>query len=129
MDANTEGDALIAALVGTFYGRARRDPMLGPLFADTIHDWDEHLGRIRAFWTYQLLGRGAYSAPMFMLHAVLPLQPEHFERWLALFGEAAAEILPAELCQRAMAKATHMSASIKAGMFTVPSHRFGRSPG
>ncbi|PWC32017.1 group III truncated hemoglobin [Azospirillum sp. TSO22-1] len=129
MDADTDRNELIAALVATFYERARCDPMLGPVFDTAIHDWEEHLSRIRDFWAHHLLGSGHYSGPVFMPHAVLPLEPAHFDRWLELFGETATEILPDDLCQRAMARATHMSASIKAGMFTVPGHRFGRPPG
>lgn len=128
MDADTEGDRLIAALVDTFYDRARRDPELAPIFADAIHDWDTHLDRIRQFWAAHLLGRGGYSGQIFMMHAVLPLTPEHFDRWLELFGQTASEILPAGMRGRAMARANHMSSSIKVGMFTVPTHRFGKRP-
>lgn len=35
-----------------------------------------------------LFGTGNYQGAPFPKHAVLPIQQEHFERWLALFVEA-----------------------------------------
>jgi len=35
----------IATLVSRFYGKARRDPTIGPLFETAVDDWDEHLGK------------------------------------------------------------------------------------
>lgn len=115
----------VSDLVEIFYGRAREDALLRPLFVETIHDWDAHLARIKDFWSKQLLGTERYSGHSFMQHAVLPIEPAHFERWLALFDATAAELLPPDAHRQAMAKANHMSASFQAGMFTVPSHRFG----
>jgi len=121
--AITEQD--IAELVHRFYDRARQDAMLGPIFADAIKDWGEHLSRNVDFWSSSLLGTGRYRGNPFMLHAVLPLEPEQFDRWLDLFRETAEAVLPAPYAAKALAKAAHMSESIKAGMFTVPGHRFG----
>ena len=33
----------ITALVDRFYAKARRDPLIGPVFNDAVEDWDEHL--------------------------------------------------------------------------------------
>ena len=33
----------IAALVERFYSKARRDPMIGPVFNAAVEDWDTHL--------------------------------------------------------------------------------------
>jgi len=115
----------VSDLVEVFYARAREDALLGPLFVDTIHDWDAHLARIKDFWSKQLLGTERYSGHSFMQHAVLPIEPAHFDRWLALFDATAAELLPPDAHKTAMTKANHMSASFQAGMFTVPGHRFG----
>ena len=41
-------DAMIERLVRTFYGRARRDPLLGPVFDGTVQDWERHITRICA---------------------------------------------------------------------------------
>src|SRR3954467_8752512 len=52
----------IRALVQTFYGRAREDELIGPIFNRTVEDWDEHIGRISDFWVLLLFKLGAYSA-------------------------------------------------------------------
>lgn len=127
--SSAEVEAAIAVLVDKFYDRARQDPLLAPVFADSIDDWDGHLARIRDFWSRHLNGAphgGGGRGGFFMMHAVLPIEPAHFDRWLALFGETVAEVLPPALQGVAMGRAKHMADSISAGMFTAPGHRFGR---
>ena len=41
-------EAMIERLVRTFYGRARLDTLIGPIFEDKVHDWERHLGRMCA---------------------------------------------------------------------------------
>ncbi|EEX96548.1 SEC-independent protein translocase TatC, partial [Brucella ceti M644/93/1] len=36
----------IDRLVEIFYGRAREDEIIGPIFNRTVKDWDHHLARI-----------------------------------------------------------------------------------
>ena len=41
----------IAGLVDQFYGRARLDPRLGPIFEAHVHgDWGPHLDKMKGFW-------------------------------------------------------------------------------
>ena len=42
-------EAIIERLVRTFYDRVRTDPLLGPVFAAKIQDWEPHLQRMCAF--------------------------------------------------------------------------------
>ncbi len=120
----------VARLVDRFYDRARRDPLLGPVFDAAIHDWDGHLSGIRDFWAHHLLGTPRQGqGHMFMAHARLPIGPAHFDRWLALFDETAAELLPPDAREHAMKRANHVADSIRAGMFTVPGVRFGQPAG
>lgn len=109
----------ITALVHGFYARAREDALLGPVFAAEVDDWDHHHLVIRAFWSRVLLGTDRYGGSPYPVHVRLPVRPEHFERWLALFREAAAEFLPLEAAQVAIGKAEMMAASFKAGLFTL----------
>ena len=51
----------IAGLVPVFYGRVRKDPMLGPIFNGAIEDWPEHIEKLRAFWSSVMLGSGRYK--------------------------------------------------------------------
>ena len=43
-DEITEG--AIAAMVARFYGKARQDAMIGPLFNAAVADWAEHLVKL-----------------------------------------------------------------------------------
>ncbi len=107
----------ISALVHGFYDRARADDRLGPLFAAAIDDWDGHLRIVEDFWSHVLLGTGRYRGTPFPPHKRLPIELEHFERWLALFSQTAVEVLPPAAAAAAIAKARQMSESFKAGLF------------
>ncbi len=55
----------IATLVRRFCGKARLDPTLGPVFEDTVDDWNEHLDKLCDFWSSVMLTTGRYkSNPM-----------------------------------------------------------------
>ncbi len=103
--------------VRLFYAKAQNDTLLGPLFERSIHDWEHHFGRIRDFWSRVLLGTARYSGHPYPVHTGLPVEPEHFSRWVSLFEEAARETLPAPHALQAIEKARHMSTSFQAGIF------------
>lgn len=88
MKKDIETPADVEILVHTFYGKVREDEMLKDIFNNVIEDrWPEHLEKLVKFWSTVLLGiEGYYGAP-FAPHAGLPVEREHFERWLALFHE------------------------------------------
>lgn len=89
-DIDTSED--IKRLVDAFYKRVNRDALLGPIFNEVAHvDWALHLPALYRFWDSMLLGAGSYQGAPFPKHAVLPIQQEHFERWLALFVETVNE--------------------------------------
>jgi hemoglobin len=84
----------IGELVNRFYAKARVDEMLGPIFAEAIGDrWDSHLATMKMFWSSIMLGSASYKGNPMAVHLRLPnLSPRHFERWLALWRETAAEV-------------------------------------
>ena len=82
-------DAMIEALVRRFYERVRIDPLLGPVFDARIVAWEPHLQRMCAFWSSVMLRSGEYSGQPMPLHAPLPVEAAHFDRWLALFSASA----------------------------------------
>ncbi|WP_091680352.1 group III truncated hemoglobin [Methylocapsa palsarum] len=110
-------EAAISLCVKEFYHKARRDDLLGPIFNKVILDWDVHLRLIEKFWSKALLMTDDYTGSPFVHHMKLPVELEHFERWLSLFEEAADATLPAEYTKKAIAKARHMAESFKAGIF------------
>jgi hemoglobin len=112
-----EVEEAIRVCVREFYTKARQDPLLGPIFNSTVVDWDVHLCIIANFWSKALLQTDRYNGSPFVLHMNLPIEPEHFDRWLALFEETVKTTLPADYAAKALAKARHMGESFKAGIF------------
>src|SRR5580700_10392311 len=86
-------EAEIDTLVETFYARVREDATIGPIFNKQVEDWPEHLALLKSFWASVLLGAGTFRGNPLEKHMMLPLQPEHFQVWLALFRETAREVL------------------------------------
>lgn len=104
-------------LVKEFYALAGADPVIGPVFARAIPNWDEHFQVVQDFWSRALLGTGRYSGTPFSAHIALKLKPEHFTRWVALFSETARRVLEPAAADRAIAKVEHMSTCFQAGLF------------
>lgn len=78
----------IHLLVNTFYGKVRQDDLIGPIFNAVIQDkWPLHLEKMYAFWQTVLLQEITYGGSPFPPHAKLPVEKEHFDRWLSLFRE------------------------------------------
>jgi len=78
----------IKLLVDSFYGKVRKDDMLGPIFNQRIGDkWPQHLDKMHRFWQTVLLDERTYYGSPFLPHANLPVEKEHFSQWLKLFFE------------------------------------------
>jgi hemoglobin len=86
----------ISNLVDRFYAKVRRDDVIGPVFNAMIDDWPFHLAKLKDFWSTVMLRTGRYKGDPMMVHLPLPLDPEHFHRWLTLFAETANEVMPPE---------------------------------
>ena len=91
----------IGLCVRRFYETAQKDPLLAPVFEVSIADWEHHFSKLQDFWSRALLGTERYSGFPFPPHLRLPVEPEHFARWLALFERTAGETLPPELAEKA----------------------------
>jgi hemoglobin len=108
----------LEALVALFYGRVRQDPLIGPVFNRAIHDWDEHLGKLQAFWSSVMLTSGRYKGrplPAHIRHGE-SITPAAFERWLELWREATAETLPAPAAAAMQEKAARIAESLSLGI-------------
>ena len=95
-----------------FYRKVRRDPVLGPVFAARITDWCPHLERMVAFWSSVALMTGRYHGAPMPAHAELPIEWEHFERWLTLFRETAEETCPGEGAAHVITAAERIARSL-----------------
>ena len=106
----------ISTLVDAFYAKVRRDPDIGPIFNAIVGDWPHHLSTLKDFWSTVLLTTGRYKGDPMMTHLQLPLDPDHFSRWLALFAETANEVLSPKHAAIVIAKSHRIAQNFKAGI-------------
>lgn len=100
----------IKLLVDSFYGKVRKNELLGPIFDGVIQDrWPHHLGKMYTFWETILLGNHTYYGSPFPPHAKLPVDGEHFQEWLRLFYETLDEHFTGEKAEEAKWRAGKMA--------------------
>ena len=76
----------VSEFVERFYAIIQTDDLLGPIFAERIADWPEHLDRMKSFWRSILFNSGEFSGNPMLKHLVIPgLEERHFAHWLTLF--------------------------------------------
>lgn len=109
-------EAMIERLVRGFYAKVRRDGLLGPVFAARIEDWEPHLARMYAFWSSVALLSGRYHGQPMEKHQPLPIDARHFDRWLALFEEAARELCPPAAAEHFIERARRIAESLELGV-------------
>jgi hemoglobin len=120
-------EEMIGELVTRFYGRVREDDLLGPVFA-VVQDWDEHLGKLRNFWSSVVLMTGRYHGQPMRAHLPLKLVSDHFDRWLDLFERTAREVCPPAAAAlfidkaRRIADSFEMASATVAGRIAAPRH-------
>ncbi len=112
-------EAMIERLVRAFYDRVREDPLLGPVFAARIVDWEPHLAQMFAFWSSVALMTGRYHGQPMRKHLMLPVDGRHFDRWLALFEAAAADLCPPRAAAHFIERARRIAESIEMGVASV----------
>jgi hemoglobin len=115
-DATGIDEAMIDRLVRRFYARVRTDPILGPIFEARIADWEPHLQRMCAFWSSVALMSGRYHGQPMLVHLPMPVDARHFDRWLALFEEAAREICPVAAAEHFIERARRIAGSLELGI-------------
>ena len=120
MQFSTVTEPAIAALVDRFYGKVRRDPVIGPIFNNAIDDWDDHLAKLRAFWSSVMLTSGRYKGNPMAKHMTQPIEPPFFDRWLALWRETVGETFTPDIAARFAEKAERIGDSLKLALFFRP---------
>ena len=92
----------IKLLVDTFYGKVRENPLLKDIFNNIIQDrWPEHLAKMYNFWQTVLLEEHTYYGSPFVPHAKLPVELEHFDKWLLLFNSTVDDLFEGEKAEKA----------------------------
>lgn len=105
----------IRALVFAFYDAVRADDRLGPVFETHLAGrWPSHLEKMCDFWSSVLLATGRFVGDPVATHARLPgIRPDHFDRWIELFGDTAARTLPAHMAADVTGRAIRMRMALE----------------
>lgn len=112
-DIITEAD--VELLVKTFYDKVRRDGILAGVFNPIIKDnWAVHLKRMTDFWSTILLYTRKYKDDPLPKHLPLPVEKEHFDRWLQLFDETISELFEGPTADNARKRANSIARIMKA---------------
>ena len=100
----------IKLMVNEFYGKIRVDELLGGIFNGVIQDrWPEHLEKMYRFWQTVLLDVHSYQGSPFVPHAQLPVDKEHFERWIQIFSDTVDGLFEGEKAERAKWQGARMA--------------------
>lgn len=110
MKKEIENRVDIVFLVDDFYGKVHKDELLSPIFNSAISDkWPEHLDKMYRFWSSVLLYEKSYRGNPFMPHSVLPIEKEHFDRWLKLFAETLEDHFTGKVAEEAKWRSEKMA--------------------
>jgi hemoglobin len=108
----------LGRLVAAFYFKVRSDELIGPVFEKAISDWPEHLDKLQAFWSSVMLTTGRYKGrplPAHLKHAD-SISSASFARWLQIWRETAAELLPPAGAAAIAEKASRIAESLALGI-------------
>ena len=112
-------EAMIERLIRAFYQRVQKDPVIGPVFAAKITDWEPHLQQMFAFWSSVALMSGRYHGQPMQKHLPLPIDGRHFDRWLELFEATARELCPPKAAAHFVERAQRIAESLELGIATT----------
>jgi len=112
----------IPLMVDSFYDLVRQDSLLGPIFDEAIDDWGVHLPKMYLFWERLLFGTGAYAGNPYAKHEMLPVDKEHFNRWVDLFVQTVDEHFLGPKAEEAKALARRIAATFQLRMGITPDH-------
>ncbi len=109
----------LAGLIPRFYLRVRDDKLIGPVFNAAISDWEHHLGKLVDFWSSVMLTSGRYKGNPMAAHLkhLSVITPPMFDRWLALWTEVTAEVLPPAMAGVLQEKAARIAESLKLALY------------
>lgn len=112
-----QGRSDINLLVNRFYGKIRKDNLLGPIFNRHIAEeqWPAHLDKLTDFWETNLYGVQKFKGDPTSKHINVDtnldhaIDQSHFDRWLGLWFETVDEMFSGELAEKAKAAASRMA--------------------
>ena len=108
-------EADVEVLVNAFYTKVRQDELLFPVFDPVVKDnWEHHLKRMTDFWSTLLLYTRKFTDDPLTKHLPLPINKEHFDRWLQLFNETIDELFKGQIAENAKKRANSIARIMKA---------------
>ncbi len=119
----TIDETQIARLVSAFYARVRDDALIGPVFENAVLRWDDHLAILANFWSSVMLTSGHYKGNPMAAHMKhrAKITPAMFDRWLVLWAQVTAEMLPPPIAAALQAKAARIADSLRQALyFRIP---------
>ena len=105
----------VSVLVRAFYAKVRKDEVLGPIFNNTITDWESHLELLTNFWETQLFLKRLYHGNPVTAHQKVDekmnhsITSEHFGLWLNLWFQTIDELFTGDVAWIAKNRAQKMS--------------------
>lgn len=100
----------VIKLVDSFYGKVQKDELLGPVFNQAIGShWGEHLEKMYCFWETVLLDEHTYFGSPFPPHARLPIEKNHFDKWLEIFENTLNDHFKGDKAAEALHRASNMA--------------------
>ncbi len=112
-------EPMIERLVRLFYQRIQAEPVLGPIFAARVTDWEHHIAKLCAFWSSVALMTGRYHGQPMRMHMDIPVNGAHFDRWLELFERTAAEVCLPAAAEHFIERARRIADSLELGIATA----------
>ena len=113
----------VSRLVRTFYVKIRKDTVLGPIFNNSITDWESHLELLTDFWETQLFLKRVYHGNPVTAHQEVDektnhiISSEHFGLWLNLWFETIDQLFTGDVAWIAKNRAQKMSTMLFMKMF------------
>lgn len=105
----------VRKLVDTFYAKVRRHERLGPIFNETVDDWESHLEKLTDFWESNLFNVSKFTGHPMRAHLQVDqkydhtIDQVHFGNWLTLWFETIDEMYEGERAVVAKEKARNIA--------------------
>jgi len=117
-EANEIGvtEEFIGRVVDSFYEKVVLDPDIGLIFTGKINSrWNEHLTKMKQFWSSVALTTGTYSGKPYQVHVEIPeIKTSQFSVWLGLFEETLNELCPTpEAKEHMLSRAKRIARSLQ----------------
>ncbi|AKD02469.1 group III truncated hemoglobin [Pontibacter korlensis] len=115
----------IKLLIDPFYDSVNEDELLAPIFNQVAKvDWQHHLPTMYSFWGSLLIGGIAYNGRPFPKHLNLPINKEHFARWISLFTQTVDELFEGTKAEEAKLKAHSIARTfqMRMGLLGIMGH-------